>query len=212
MNKTLRIVAISDTHNQHERLDIPEGDILIHAGDMSVKGSLEELAAFDAFAATLPHPVKIVIAGNHDTCLERNPEEARAQLEHVVYLQDESYFVEGLHLYGTPWQPCYNDWAFNLPRGAALREKWELIPEGVDILITHGPPYGIRDTSTKSEKLGCRELLEVVKLRKPSFHIFGHVHEGAGEERRKHTHFINASSLTRRRKSTYPPIVFDIQV
>src|SRR5438552_1874538 len=86
-------------------------------------------------ASRLPHHHKVVIAGNHDFCFERNPEAARPRLRHAVYLQDQALEVEGLRLYGSPWQPWFFDWAFNLQRGEPLRAKWAQIPEGTDILI-----------------------------------------------------------------------------
>lgn len=85
--------------------------------------------------------------------------------------------VEGLRIYGSPWQPEYGNWAFNLDRGAPLKAKWDLIPEGVDILITHGPPKGFGG-QTREGDVGCDDLLEAVNRVKPLIHVFGHIHEG----------------------------------
>jgi predicted phosphohydrolase len=119
---------------------IPEGDILIHAGDLTRMGSLAELSSMTAFFLSLPHAHKIVIAGNHDLCFEREKESARKLLPGVTYLQDRLTEVMGLRIYGSPWQPRFGDLAFNLDRGAPLKEVWSKIPERTDILITHGPP------------------------------------------------------------------------
>ena len=93
----------------------------------------------------MPHPDKIVIAGNHDFCFERDPRHCVRLLTNAVYLQDSAVVVRGLKFCGSPWQPWFCDWAFNLRRGQPLREKWDLIPSDTDVLITHGPPQGIND-------------------------------------------------------------------
>ena len=189
----ISIVAISDTHGFHESIDIPEGDILIHAGDLTWHGELGEVKEFNDFLGGLPHPVKIVVAGNHDFCFESDPEGCRNQLTNAIYLQDQAVTVEGIHFYGSPWQPWFYDWAFNLQRGPEIRAKWDLIPEDTDVLITHGPPFSHGDRTIKGEHVGCQDLLEVVELIQPKVHIFGHIHEGYGLTRNEHTTFINAS-------------------
>ena len=190
----LTLVLLSDTHGKHDTLVVPAGDILVHAGDLTDAGSLEELEDINAFFARLPHRHKLVIAGNHDFCFEREPEEARATLTAATYLEDEAVTVEGIRFYGSPWQPWFFDWAFNLPRGEALKEKWALIPPKTDVLITHGPPRGIGDLTIGGEHAGCEELLRRVRRLKPKLHVFGHIHEGAGLYRDGGTTFVNAST------------------
>ena len=190
----LTLVLMADTHGYHRHLVVPPGDLLIHAGDLTQLGSLEELAEANRFLASLPHRHKIVIAGNHDFCFERTPAEARATLTAATYLQDEAVVVEGLKLYGSPWQPWFYDWAFNLPRGPALARKWALIPPDTDILVTHGPPYGIGDLTAGGERAGCEDLLKRVRELRPKLHVFGHIHEGAGVYRSGGTTFVNAST------------------
>lgn len=123
----MRIVAVSDTHGFHRKIAVPHGDILVHAGDFTVTGSLRDVSELNDFLGRLPHPTKIVIAGNHDWCFQKQPAEARARLTNAVYLQDEAAEVGGLGFYGSPWQPWFYDWAFNLERGSEIRAKWELI-------------------------------------------------------------------------------------
>jgi len=207
---SIRIVAISDTHGNHWGLEVPDGDILLHAGDMTVRGSIEDVKDFDAFLGQLPHPVKIVIAGNHDFCFERDPEGSAAVLTNAIYIQDQSVSIEGMHFFGSPWQPWFHDWAFNLRRGSEIRAKWELIPEGIDVLITHGPPHGHGDRTFRGEIVGCRDLLVVVERIQPRFHIFGHIHEGAGVTANEHTTFINASSCNHYFEPVNEPIMFEI--
>ena len=206
MGKTLRIVCTSDTHNQIDRLPIPDGDVFLHAGDFSMGGSPEEIVRFNSFLGRLKHRHKIVIAGNHDFAFERTPAEARALLTNATYLQDSEVTVEGVRIYGSPWQPWFLDWAFNLERGPAIKAKWDLIPPGVDILMTHGPPLGHGDEAPRSggktERVGCADLLDAVRRVKPVYHIYGHIHEGYGETRDEHTTYVNASMCD----AAYDPI------
>src|SRR4051794_30679394 len=128
MGRGIRIVAMADTHLYHERLVVPGGDILVHAGDMLQHGSLEELARAAEFLRALPHPTKIIVAGNHEVCLEKHPAEARALLDGFIYLEDEPVTIDGVVFYGSPWQPKFRIWAFGATRGAELASKWAMIP------------------------------------------------------------------------------------
>jgi hypothetical protein len=132
-------------------------------------------------------------------------------LQHCTYLEDSSTVIEGISIYGSPWQPWFYDWAFNLQRGPEIRRKWEAIPANVDILITHGPPIGHGDECVSGQRAGCVDLLYEIQHRiKPKFHVFGHIHEGYGVTTDGTTTFINASTCTIRYKPVNPPIVFDI--
>lgn len=205
----MRVVCISDTHGLHEDLTVPDGDLLIHAGDLTGHGSLREVALARDFLAALPHPHKVVIAGNHDFAFEREAAAAVALLDGVTYLLDAEHRVEGLRIWGSPWQPWFFDWAFNLERGAAIRAKWDLIPQGIDVLVTHGPPRGHGDLTARCELAGCEDLLAAVRRVKPRWHVFGHIHEGYGTTRENDTRFINASTCTVDYRPINPPIVFD---
>ncbi|MEM7033414.1 MAG: metallophosphatase domain-containing protein [Chloroflexota bacterium] len=207
----LRIVAISDTHGQHQGLHIPDGDVLIHAGDLTSHGSLSEVMAFNEFLGTLPHPHKIIIAGNHDFCFEQEPTQSQALLTNGTYLQDKAITIDGIKFYGSPWQPWFYNWAFNLARGTEIRAKWDLIPWDTDILITHGPPYGHGDRTTRREFVGCTDLLETVEKIRPQAHIFGHIHEGYGITSNEHTAFLNASTCTVNYEPINAALVFQFQ-
>jgi hypothetical protein len=132
-------------------------------------GELEELAAAAQWIRALPHRIKIVVAGNHDWAFVHAPDEARRLLgEDILYLQDAAAEVGGLRVWGSPWQPEYCDWAFNLPRGKALADVWAKIPEGLDLLVTHGPPEGMGDRSSSGPgRHGCRDLRERVRAARP---------------------------------------------
>lgn len=196
----------------HDRLPIPEGDVFIHAGDITDVGSPEDVARFNGFVKSLKHRYKIVIAGNHDFVFQNSHHVARGMLTDCIYLEDSETAIEGIRVYGSPWQPRFMNWAFNLERGAELKAKWDRIPEDVDILITHGPPLGHGDdipSYGSTEHVGCADLLAAVERIKPKYHIFGHVHEGYGVTRNEHTTFINASMCDAAYNPINPPIVFD---
>lgn len=207
----MKLIAISDTHGEHKTLEIPDGDVLIHAGDLTRHGTLEDVREFNDFLGTLPHPNKIVIAGNHDFCFENDRKACQEILTNCIYLQDQEVIIDGVKFYGSPWQPWFYDWAFNLERGPEIRAKWDLIPEDTDVLITHGPPYEIGDLTTRNEHTGCQDLLEVVEKIKPTVHIFGHIHEGYGITSNETTTFLNASVCDQLYRLVNPPIVFEYE-
>ena len=206
----MKCVVISDTHGMHRKIDIPDGDVLIHGGDILGRGSLQELREFNDWLGELPHAYKLIIAGNHDWCFERDEKASRELLTNGIYLQDESFEIEGVKFYGSPWQPWFLDWAFNLPRGEAIKNKWDLIPQGIDVLITHGPCYGILDKTSSGENVGCEELLKSLERIKPKFHLCGHIHEGYGIIKKDGCTFINASINTHQYRPENKAIVFEI--
>ena len=187
-------MLLSDTHGRHAERTVPDGDVFVHAGDFSPwVGTLEETAEFNDFLGMLPHSHKVVIAGNHDGCFEHSNAEARMVLTNATYLQDEQVEIDGVKFYGSPWQPEFLDLAFNLPRGGALRDKWDLIPQDIDVLVTHGPPAGIGDRTFNGLRVGCKELFDRVREVKPKLHVFGHIHESRGTYEADGTIFVNAS-------------------
>jgi len=177
------------------------------------KTTPEERPAYDpdCYLCTLPHPHKIVIAGNHDFCFESDREACEKILTNCIYLQDQEVTINGMRFYGSPWQPWFYDWAFNLERGPEIRVKWNLIPKGTDILITHGPPYGIGDLTAQEDHAGCQDLLEVVEKIKPAIHIFGHIHEGYGISSNGITTFINVSSCDQLYQPVNPPLIYEFE-
>lgn len=205
----MRLVCLSDTHGRHEGIEVPEGDILLHAGDISQRGKPDEISAFDHWLGTLPHPHKVMIAGNHDFLFERQPALAKSLLTHAVYLNDSGIELAGIKIWGSPISPWFYDWAFNRQRGAEIRQHWDLIPNDTDILITHGPPFGILDLTKSGESVGCHDLLAAVQRVQPRLHLFGHIHEAYGQCQVDETWFVNASNLDFNYRPVHPVTVID---
>ena len=137
----MRIISISDTHGLHENLDIPDGDVLVHAGDMTSRGRLTQIEGFNKWISSFPHKNKIVISGNHDWGFQKQSKQARELLTSCIYLQDESIEIEGVKFYGSPWQPEFINWAFNLLRGKELKSIWENIPDENRCIDNTQPPH-----------------------------------------------------------------------
>jgi len=207
----MRVVFISDTHNRHDLISVPDGDMIVHSGDFSSRGEPGEIAYFLKWYADLPHRHKVLIAGNHDFLAETAPSIFRGMIpDSVVYLEDSGVEIEGLRIWGSPIQPWFFDWAFNRKRGAEIKLHWDLIPDDTDLLITHGPPYGILDKVVRDgSPVGCRDLLAKAQLVRPRVHVFGHIHEGYGQLEIDGVNYLNASVLDERYAVKNAPIVFD---
>lgn len=213
-----KIITISDTHNRLGQMNIPDGDILLHAGDSTMQGTEDELIKFNQDLGRLPHKHKIVIAGNHDWGFQKDPAISRALITNATYLEDSFIIVDGLKIYGSPWQPWFYDWAFNLHRGFEIKQKWALIPDDIDVLITHGPPHGILDSvgpnhyNPVKTNVGCEELFKTInsRLKNLKLHVFGHIHPQHGFVKQDGVTFINAASLNDRYQVAHLPIVIDL--
>jgi predicted phosphohydrolase len=193
----MKLVLISDTHEH--RPAVPDGDVLIHAGDLTMNGKLSYLIEELDWMKSLPHKHKILISGNHDWGFQHLMTQGREDLAHdlaapMIYLRDSEVVIDGVKFYGSPWQPWFYDWAFNLQRGAEIGAKWDLIPIDTDVLITHGPPKHILDWVGK-DSVGCEELATVVNRIAPSIHVFGHIHGAYGRREYGMTKYYNASMV-----------------
>jgi predicted phosphodiesterase len=207
--RAVRLVLLSDTHNTQARIVVPDGDVLIHAGDSTKRGTMAQLQEVAAFLRGLPHRHKIIIAGNHDFGLQEDLALGK-DLFGDAYLLDSEAVIDGVRIWGSPWQPWFYDWAFNLPRGEALREKWAMIPDGIDVLVTHGPPQGLLDRTVVGENVGCEDLLVELDRVRPRLHVFGHIHEAYGTLRIGPTLYVNASNCTLDYDPENPAIVVDL--
>ncbi len=208
----MKIVAISDTHLRE--VDLPEGDLLIVGGDVTGRGTPKQVGIFNAYLQTQAPKFKhkpLVIAGNHDFLFQDDREQAVAMLSAGTYVEDELVEIDGVKIYGSPWTPTFFDWAFMKDRGEPIRKMWDMIPEGLDILVTHGPPKGVLDFC--GQHVGCDDLLDVVTNKlthPPRYHIFGHIHEGHGKRSSVKTEFLNVSICDEHYLAVNPPTVFEI--
>jgi Icc-related predicted phosphoesterase len=186
--KRIKVVCTSDTHNTQPH--IPDGDVLLHAGDLTNHGTAAEVQAQLDWLASLPHTHKVVIAGNHDKVLDPDFVEHRRGLgerfslnwHDITYLRCSSVTLDvarvdrSLKVYGDPETPEYGRWAFQHPRN---KDTWtNTIPPHVDVLLTHGPPMGHLDW----DRAGCPFLLKEIRRARPRLVLFGHIHEARGHE------------------------------
>ncbi len=182
------IVAMSDTHGRHHNLQVPDGDVLIHAGDFCRYGSRDDVNEFAEWFEAFPHRWKIVISGNHDAAMEKYLGYGQAfTYRDITYLRgDWTLLKGGPKIWGGPWTPPFQSWHFMLEEGA-LAKKFATIPDDIDVLLTHGPPAGVLDVALLDNSFtGSTALADRVTqllnndFDKPLVHIFGHIHEMNG--------------------------------
>jgi len=230
----MRVVCISDSHNLHNQLTIPDGDVLIHAGDATMLGTIDELEDFINWFGRQPHKHKIFVPGNHDWGMDsdqhqyekffykrRRPVgdvngirkyiEQLAATYNVTILNNTEVTIEGLKFYGSPDQPAFCGWAFNRTN-AQLTEIWKKIPDDVNVLITHAPAYGILDALEY-----CGTMVGDVPLMKRlntlpnlKLHVSGHIHPSYGILQVGNTTHVNACLLDDRYRVRNKPIEVDL--
>jgi Icc-related predicted phosphoesterase len=220
----IRFVCVSDTHSRPYRP--PEGDVLIHAGDFTKRGAQEEVFQLANQLRGLSHKYKVLISGNHDSPFDvknyekiiqkhRNPVKedpfvVKRLLKDFIYLEDSFCQIAGYSIWGTPWTQEHYKGAFTLRDKDLLASKWLQIPQGVNILVSHSPPFGILDMSKDGKHVGCKSLAEAVQRIRPLVHVFGHIHEGHGFTTVEGVTYINASICNNRYQPIYEPFVFDL--
>jgi Icc-related predicted phosphoesterase len=213
----MKIVAVSDLHGTLP--SIPPCDLLLIGGDVApvsnhaVSFQAEWLdTTFRDWLARAPARKVVGVAGNHDFIFQRAPELVPADLP-WTYLQDSAAEWEGLRFWGTPWQPWFYDWAFNLYE-PDLIPKWALIPADTDILVLHGPPRdygdGVPERNGHVRHCGSPSLLERIESIAPRLAIFGHIHEGRGEWHLGRTVLANVTILNEAYEHVYPPWEHDL--
>jgi len=207
----MKVCLISDTHGKEVWLDLPEGDILIHCGDFQIT-NLNDLEYANRWFGRQNAKFKIFVPGNHDTgCEHFGKEMCKSLFTNVIYLQDEMVEIKGLRIYGSPFTPEFNRWSFMKERRSKeLKEIWAKIPNNLDFLISHGPPYQILDKADSGEHCGCEILQREVFKKKPKYHCFGHIHGQYGQEIRHGVQFINCSLLNEDYKMVNKPVILEI--
>jgi Icc-related predicted phosphoesterase len=197
----MKIDCISDLHGLKPKLE--GGDLLIIAGDMTAWDKIKEWAEFFSWLKQQNYRKKILIAGNHDNFFnigfpksQKEAEDMAEVKEYLIvtgnmeeedftYLCDSGCEFEGLKIWGSPWTQKFvgmnpDCMAFSLNIQSQLMEKWDLIPDDTDILITHCPPYGIGDKTDRKYRVGCNDLRQRIRATNVKLHVFGHIHEGSG--------------------------------
>jgi len=207
----LRIVCISDTHGRHADLELPGGDVLVHAGDFTNHGEPREVAAFSEWFRAQPFARKVLVAGNHDFLLQTDPAGAREMLSGIEYLEGSGVVIDGVRFWGSPWQPRFGRWAFNLERGPELAAHWSTVPEDTDVLVTHTPAAGVLDRTWRGTEVGCADLAAALPRIAPRLHVVGHIHEAAGHVRGDGGLLtVNASICDRLLRPALAPVVVDL--
>jgi Icc-related predicted phosphoesterase len=209
----MKLVCISDTHGKHQSLQLPDGELLIHAGDVSKRGEKSEILDFLQWFSSQKHLYKIFIAGNHDFYFEKFPQKEILKIipENVMYLNDSGVNIQGIQFWGSPITPWFFDWAFNRKRGEEISQHWKLIPKDTNVLITHGPVANILDKTIRNQSVGCEDLLrEIQNLPFLKLHICGHIHEAYGQVKKGEIDFINASVLDIKYNLVNQPIVIEL--
>ena len=205
------ITVISDTHGQHTRLNIKSGDLIIHSGDCTPRGKMEDIETFLRWYGDLNFIHKILVPGNHDWDFEKLPKYCEELCKNygVVCLNNSGVKIDGLNIWGSASTPEFFNWAFNRSRSEGLATKkhpfigydWNLIPKKTDILITHGPAAGILDLTVYGERVGCGLLRKKIEEIRPILHVCGHIHEGRGvfvDISAGPVTYVNASNLDHR--------------
>lgn len=209
----MKIVCISDTHLSTP--DLPAGDILIHAGDLTYRGAQHELVKqFDWLSSQYDNfKHVIVIPGNHDFGLESKYAEYKqiAFAQNIQLLNEEQVIIDGIKIYGSPITPFFHNWAFNRYPGE-IGKHWDAIPDDTNVLVTHGPPYEVLDRTEHGDTVGCPTLYYRTKqLKDLKFHIFGHIHEDGGKTLQiGNVTYCNASIMNEHYKPVNKPIVIEI--
>ena len=211
----MKIVFISDSHNKHKQLkNLPEADVIVHSGDFSSMGYEHEIRNFLKWYSKLSqYKHKIFIAGNHDKLFEDNTTLAKTLIpENIIYLEDTGIEIDGITFYGSPVSLPFLNWSFMRPE-YKLKQHWEIIPNDTDVLITHTPPFGIKDYARfgTGNHCGSESLYhEVTNRIKPKIHCFGHIHSEYGVSKIGDTTFMNVSVLNDDYQMQNKPILVEL--
>ncbi len=224
----MRILSLSDSHSRHEQIPkdwLVPADIIIHAGDISNMGYLNEIESFCEWYDKLNYAYKIFCVGNHDFGFENKPKEVAeiiSRYSSITYLQDESIIIDGIKIHCSPQSPYFHNWAFNCARNEQdsitynkplIKYFWNKIDNDVNIVCVHSPAYSINDfvPYNGGEHVGCKDLLDVVynRLNKLSLLIHGHIHYSYGTTYRNGVLFVNASIVNEGYMVVNKPILVD---
>jgi Icc-related predicted phosphoesterase len=203
---------VSDTHSRYRSLfEMPEGDILLMAGDLTFRGGEDELEQLNDWLDRQDYKHKVIIPGNHDLSFESQWEWACSKVPAAdAILNQELYDADGLKIWGEPRQPWFYDWAYNVDRNRMKNECWDKVPDDIDILLTHGPPWGVGDYTSRGAHAGCVAQRKYILEKKPRLVVCGHIHPGYGIHILGNTTVVNASVVNHMYKVVNPPVVLDM--
>ena len=199
----MKVTAISDLHGDRPKLE--GGDLLIVAGDLTARDKLNEYQEFCYWLHNQPYKRKIVIAGHHDKRLQYEAFRFNEAITGATYLCDYGTKCYDLNVWGTPWTRWFKGvnpdcTAFMLNTDFQLRDKFDLIPEDTNILVTHGPCYGRLDHTLYGEDAGSpalRDRVDYLRGKGLRLHIHGHIHEAYGRHDEGGLITLNVSRMTR---------------
>jgi Icc-related predicted phosphoesterase len=210
--KHIRILHLSDTHGKHreieEKFPLPDADIILYTGDFTNGSTDSEFIDFNMWCGELRSRFKhiVVIAGNHEYShvddlssvfhreyLERRMTDNGKMPLHCKVLEHETYVIDGLRIFGSPWVPWHTNGAVERKLNDSVLDMarvinpetpdhfFDLIPPNIDILMTHGPPNKIFDSTGDGGRWGgSKELSKAIYRARPKAHLFGHLHEQRG--------------------------------
>ena len=226
-----------DNLDSDVKKEFDSADALIFTGDCTNVGSAHDVHNFLEWFNHRPNPYKIMIAGNHDFFFDTDeiPKNKRhipvdvsvvaavlCQYPKVTYLCNADIKIskstdggesESVRIWGSPMSKWFHDWGFNRHPGEDIKRYWDMIPKDTDVIMTHGPVYGIADVCPQGNKLinvGDKDLLDAVHRINPKVFCCGHIHEGYGVTTRDETTFVNGSVMSDIYKAVNPPIILEI--
>lgn len=201
------IDCVADLHGHYPQLE--GGDLLIVAGDWTAFDTPDQVLKFGIWLNEQNYKRKIVIAGNHDNMVQTTPRILGGMPDFVMtYLCDSGTEFGGLKIWGSPWTKTFHGMnpkckAFTVDTEKELAEKWDLIPDDIDILITHSPPWGIHDLNAQRKRCGSMSLFRCVNRVMPKLHVFGHIHEAYAVQELDVFACLSAKEKTNNFKTTF---------
>jgi Icc-related predicted phosphoesterase len=228
----MKIVSISDVHGKWNKITIPQCDLLISAGDYSFRGEQHMVRDFHSWLDKQPATHIISVQGNHEEWVEKNfllaKDIAQKACPRVHFMDEGLVEIDGIKIWCSAITPWFYSWAWNRRRtieevnafgGPWIKDHWDKIPLDTDILVTHGPPYGILDevllpngdSYDPPRNVGCEELLLKIKqLPNLQLHVFGHIHSSSGTKMVCGIPFINAAICDEMYAPTNPVRIFEL--
>lgn len=213
----MKITFISDTHNNHENIEIKPCDVLVHCGDGSTHGEHEELYNLFGWLAQQPAKDVIYVPGNHDIAFEKDWLNTKGYCEKVFELASTANlhivtkgFVKicGKSFFCYSYMHKYGNWAFMRDEQWLKDDIARLPVEDVDVLVTHAPPHGILDTNLNELHCGTKPINKLVSMMSPKIHAFGHIHESYGVKETSYINFVNAAMTSHGGGVSRQPITY----